>query len=150
EAVQRAETLNVDGVGGKLLRGQLDIARSCSFYDQISAAKSDADKASLKADAEKLSKSGLQTLEQAVGQRPEYANAHLTLGRAYYGLMSYSDYLELKDKQKFMRAALEELKTAHLQAPTSLDINRLYLTLLMRKGDAESQTEAKRVLQTAM
>ena len=56
--VQKAEKLNLDGVNGKLYRGELELVKSHG-------------------------KSGIDLITQTVNQRPDFATAHMMLGQAY-------------------------------------------------------------------
>jgi len=56
--VQKAEKLNLDGVNGKLYRGELEMVKSHG-------------------------KSGLDLITQTVNQRPDYATGHMMLAQAY-------------------------------------------------------------------
>jgi tetratricopeptide (TPR) repeat protein len=119
------EKLNIDGTDGKIYRGRLEMARSNG-------------------------QNGLQFLQQAVAQRPDYAYAHQVLGQAYYGLAAVNADKGTAVTTTYRNSALEEFRQALRLAPTNLLALQYAIELLMRKGDSVSIKEAQGLVATGL
>jgi tetratricopeptide (TPR) repeat protein len=140
---QKAEKNKLDGAGGKLYRGQLELARGQlkMAQGQLELAKKD-DKTKalgnqLLTEGKQQLAAGTQLLEQAAEQRPDYEPVLSALGRAYY-------------MQNRPDAALEEFRKAVKLRPDDIAVTTLAIELLYRKGDSASWQQARDLLQQGL
>jgi tetratricopeptide (TPR) repeat protein len=123
--VTEIEKLNLDGTDGKIYRGRLEMART-------------------------EGKSGLQYLQQAVEQRPDYSYAHQVLGQAYYSLGMASADKGGAVVTAHYNSALEEFRQVVRLAPNNLVGLQYAIDLLVKKADSASRKEAQGLLEMAM
>jgi tetratricopeptide (TPR) repeat protein len=119
------EKLNLDGTDGKTYRGRLEMARSNG-------------------------QNGLQFLQQAVAQRPDYAYAHQVLGQAYFGLAAVNAGKGSAVTTTYRNSALEEFRQTLRLAPNNILALQYAIELLVRKGDSASIKEAQGFVATAL
>lgn len=113
--VTAAELLNFDGMDGKLFRGRLELQKT-------------------------QGKNGLQFLQQAVAQRPEYYVGHLVLGRAYYQLgelgleQAATNPSLLRTAENNRNSALDEFRQVIRQAPNNIEARQHAIEILASKN----------------
>jgi tetratricopeptide (TPR) repeat protein len=110
--VQKAQRYNLDGLAGKMYEGQLAFAQG----DQ---------------------KGGLQTLEQAINQRPDYSAGRTILGQEYMAADRPAD-------------AAEQFRQAIQQKPDNLVALKTLIYILLQKGDSSSAEQAQVYLKQAL
>ena len=124
--MKKAEKENNDGTGGKLYRGQLELTRSNG-------------------------KKGIEYLQAAVSQHPDFAFGHLVLGRAYYSLGK----LNASDKNTavsmgFLNSALDEFRQVVRLTENNVPALEYCIEILIDKGDSTSLKEAETLLASGL
>jgi tetratricopeptide (TPR) repeat protein len=119
------EKLNLDGTDGKIYRGRLEMARTNG-------------------------QSGVQYLQEAVQQRPDYAYAHQILGQAYYSLAALNASKGSAASTTYFDSSLEEFRQVIRLAPNNLVALQYAIELLVRKGDSAGLKEAQGLLESGL
>ena len=110
-----AEMLNYDGTDGKLYRGRLEMQRT-------------------------EGENGLQYMQQAVTQRPEYSIARMALGRAYYSLAEQAleqvaaNPAKLAKAENNRNSALDEFRQVIRQTPNNVEARQYAIEILASKS----------------
>jgi len=140
---QKAERMNLDGVGGKIYLGRLEMAkanaeRAEADHESSKGDKADKDKVQVHLDASRSeSDKALTTLQRAVEARPDFSMGRTYLGEAYFA-------------QGKSKAALDEFVQAVTQKPDNITALKSLIALYLGQNDQGSMLFAQGYLKQAM